>query len=294
MEYVQLPDYQTGAGELDTFLHNFADATIDTGNVAVAGMQGQLWRPRQNEGDSRDFVEEDGNDLGNGLVELYGPRYALHLDTIGSVMAGAYAVVSLTPDISMPAIIAVDQDKQTPDQVKLWLWRQPWRSSGLTTDQAEILAAAAQLEAPGVGSHRGNSRQIAGEAQHLLTLLGISGNNRALQAWSQGQHTNHAAAFRAKGTLPSVSNTLLSDKHQVSSLHIRENGRNLPEISLDGRPYQLATDLRLLWHRDSMASSSEQGVRIGDSNRALTIVQGAGFMAVRHNIDNVKRAIDGN
>jgi hypothetical protein len=290
MNYEHIPEYTTGADQLDTFLQQTTDTAVDNGSVAISGMRDRLWTPRQGEGSVLDFIETDGYDLRNGFVELYGPNNAPHLDTIGTVMPGTYIVVALTPEVTLPAIIAVDQDAGE-DQLKLWLWRQPWRSSGLTEDQSEILAAAAQLEAPGVGQHKATRQQTDTEAQHLLSLLSIADNQQALQSWRQGAHGNHSPQFRASGTLPAISKHLLGDQHQVSSLHIRES-RGTAHAAIDGRPYTPAHDLRLLWHYNLEAPNA-QGVVVGDSTQAIRLVQGAGFLAAHHSIDNIKQVLSG-
>lgn len=290
MNHEYIPQYTHSADQLDDFLRQTTDNTIDDGSIAISGMRDKLWTPRQGEGSVIDFVEADGYDLRNGFVELYGPNNAPHLDTIGTVMPGTYVAVALTPEVTLPAIIAVDQDAGE-DQLKLWLWRQPWRSSGITEDQSEILAAAAQLEAPGVGQHKITRQQTDTEAQHLLSLLSIADSPQALQSWQQGTHANHAPQFRAQGTLPTISKRLLGDQHQVSSLHIRES-HGTAHVAIDNRPYTPAHDLRLLWHY-TLEAPNTQGVAIGDSSQAIRLVQGAGFLAAHHNIDNIKQVLSG-
>jgi len=286
-----LQDFETGASHLEDFLHTNAGTTMDTGIDAQASVQQQLWA-NQPHGTSLDFVEQEGTDLRNGFVEVYDSRQpAQRLQDIGRVLAGAYVVAALTPDIALPSVVAVTQPD--PAQLHMWMSRQPWRASGMTEDQSQLLAAAAQLEAPGVGQHKTTQQQTTGEAQHLLSVLSIAEQPRLLQDWSKGAHLNHSPQFRAKGTLPAVSGTLLEQQHQVSSVRLRQNHQHVTEISIDGSPFQAAPHTRLLWHRDSMQTSNEQGVRVCDSTQALTIVQGAGFMAVRHVIGNVQRAING-
>ena len=290
MNYEYIPEYTYGADRLTDFLHQTTDATIDDGSVAVAGVRDKLWTPRQGEGAVIDYIETEGYDLRNGFVELYGPNNAPHLDTIGTVMPGAYVAVALTPEVTLPAIVAADQDK-SEDQLKLWLWRQPWRSSGITTDQSEILAAAAQLEAPGVGQHKASQQQTNTEAQHLLSLLSIAEDQRALQSWQRGTHHNHTPQFRVQGTLPTISKRLLGDQHQVSSLHIQES-HGTAYVAIDGQPYTPAHDLRLLWHYN-LETPNAQGVAVGDSTQAIRLVQGAGFLAARDSIDNIKQVLSG-
>lgn len=291
MNHEYIPRYTQSADQLNDFLQQTTDIAIDDGSIAISGMRDRLWTPRQGEGSVMDFIETEGYDLHNGFIELYGPNNAPHLDTIGTVMPGAYVAVALTAEITLPAIVAVDQDA-SQDQLKLWLWRQPWRSSGLTQDQSEILAAAAQLETPGVGQHKATHQQTDAEAQHLLSLLSIADNQPALQSWKRGAHTNHSPKFRAQGTLPAISKRLLGDQHQVSSLHIHEDRNGIANVAIDGRPYTPAHDLRLLWHYD-MEAPNAQGVAIGDSTQAIRLVQGAGFLAARHNIDNIRQVLSG-
>lgn len=286
-----LQDFETGASHLEEFLYTNAGTAMDTGADAQASVQQQLWA-NQPHGTSLDFVEQEGANLGNGFVEVYDSRSSTQrLQDIGRVLAGAYVVTTLTPDIALPSVVAVTQPN--PAQLQLWMSRQPWRASGMTDDQSQLLAAAAQLEAPGVGQHKATQQQTTGEAQHLLSMLSIAEQPHLLQDWSKGAHLNHSPQFRAKGTLPAVSGTLLEQQHQISSVRLRQNQQRTTEISIDGNPFQAAPHARLLWHRDSMQASNEQGIRVCDSTEALTIVQGAGFMAVRHAINNVQRVISG-
>jgi len=286
-----LQDYETGASHLEDFLYANTGTALDTGADAQASVQQQLWA-NQPQGTSLDFVEQEGANLGNGFIEVYSSRQSTQrLQDIGRVLAGAYVVTVLTPDIALPSVVAVTQPN--PAQLHMWMSRQPWRASGITEDQSQLLAAAAQLEAPGVGQHKATQQQTTGEAQHLLSVLSIAEQPGLLQDWSNGRHLNHSPEFRGKGTLPAVSGALLEQQHQVSSVRLRQNQQRMTEISIDGHPFQSAAHVRLLWHRDSMQASNEQGVRVCDSTQALTIVQGAGFMAVRHAISNVQRAING-
>lgn len=289
MTHIQ--DYETGASQLEDFLYNTADVSLDNGTAALASTQNQLWTPRHNQGTSLDFVQQEGADYGNGLVELYSSRHdSQRLKALGSVMAGAYVIAALTPDIALPSAVAATQENAS--ELTLWMWRQPWRVSGITEDQTQVLAAATQLEAPGAGQH--HTKQTAGEAQHLLSMLSIAQDPHSLNAWQNGQHINHSTPFRAKGTLPAVSGTLLDQQYQVSRLQIRQQPHHSAELSIDGSPYQHAPQFRLLWHKDSMQAATEQGVRVCDSSKAITIVQGAGFMAVSHAVGNIERVINGN
>ncbi len=288
MTYMQ--DYETGASQLDTFLYNATGDPMDSGTRALASVHEQLWA-NQPQGTSLDFIEQEGSDLRNGLVEVYGQQYdQQRLQNIGRVLAGAYVITALTPEIALPSAVAVQQ--QNSSELQLWVWRQPWRASGITEDQTKLLAAAAQLEAPGAGSHQAGKKSTA-EAQHLLSVLSIAEKPAALASWSNGGHINHSPQFRRQGTLPAVSGNLLSQEYQVSSLRMRRNPQGVTEIAIDNNAFQAAPHTRLLWHRDSMQSANEQGIAVCDSPDALTIVQGAGFMAMRHAISNVQRVIDG-
>lgn len=264
---------------------------MDTGADAQAGVQQQLWA-NQPEGTSLGFIDWAGDDMGGGLTELYSARHNTErLKDIGRVLAGSYVLTALTPDITLPSVVAVTQPN--PKQLHMWMSREPWRASGITEDQSQLLAAAAQLEAPGVGQHKATQPQTTGEAQHLLSMLSIAEQPRLLQDWSNGVHLNHSTRFRNKGTLPAVSGTLLDPKHQISSVRLRQNEQQVTHMSIDGSPFQPAPHAKLLWHRGSMQAGNEQGIRVCDSPTALTIVQGAGFMAVRHAIGNVQRVING-
>jgi hypothetical protein len=286
-----LEQYETGASQLQDFLYTNVGTTMDTGADARSGVQQQLWA-NQPQGTSLDFVEQEGAHLGGGLMEIYGAKHdTRRLQNIGRVLAGAYVITALTPDIALPSVVAVAQPNTA--ELHLWMSRQPWRASGITEDQSQLLAAAAQLEAPGVGQHKATQQQTTGEAQHLLSVLSIAEQPHLLQDWSTGTHLNHSPHFRAKGTLPAVSTTLLEQQYHVSSVRVRRNQQHGTEISIDGNAFQAAPHARLVWHRGSMQAATEQGIRVCDSGTALTVVQSAGFMATRHAIGNIQRAIDG-
>jgi len=278
----------TGVDQLQTFLHNETDLPLDDGSQAVHSLHSQLWQPEHNEGNTSVFVQEDGRDLGNGLIELYGPNTPLPIDTLQNVLSGSFVVASLTPKMSMPAIVATG-NKQTAESLTFYMMQKPWRSSGLTQDQETLLAAAAQLETPNAGSHQSGD-SVNSEAQHLLTQFGITDKPHLLQQWQQGVHVNHSPNFESQGTLSSISDTVFPD-HKILTGRIRRNPTGVTELSLNDSPYKPAPHFSLLWHEESMTANNEQGVKTGDHNRALVIAQGAGFLAVKHQLPVIRQTL---
>jgi len=277
-----------GISQLETFLNNETGLAMDDGSGAVASLQTQLWKPQNHEGESSVFIHEDGQDLGNGLVELYGPDVPMPIGSLQKVLSGSFVVASLTPEMSMPAIVATN-NKQTEGSLTFYMMQKKWRASGLTADQETLLAAAAQLETPSAGQHQA-SDSSSSEAQHLLTQFGITDKPRLLSQWRQGVHINHSPDFINKGTLASISDTVFPN-HAILTGRIRRNPAGTTELSLNNSPYRPAPHFSLLWHQESMVAENEQGIKVGDQERALVIAQGAGFLAVQQQLPALRQTL---
>lgn len=264
-------------------LHNFLDdetgLSFDDGAHARDSLRSQLWVPHNHEGTVSDYIAANGSRSVDDFVELYGPSSTQNprhndLQAIGTVMRGVFVAASLTPRKTMPAIIAPRQEN---GEVTLFMSRKEWRAGGITETQRELLSAAAQLEAPGVGEHSTQDASSA-EAQHLITQFGIAHDTRAQVSWQQGQHINHTDRFKKQGTLSVTSPQLLGEDGIITA-RVKQDPAGKTLVALNDRPFVEAPHFALYWHAQLQAENAH-GTEIGDSTRALTIVQALGYRAV--------------
>lgn len=219
----------------------------------------------------------------DGLYVPLSSHNASSFDEAAAVLPGHMvlvpsAIIGPGPSVFYPAVVSEDGLKN--NDIRLHVLRQPYRQQ-IQHGAAIVLSAAGQSETRGIGEH-GRTAADGVEAEHFATLLAAGADQHIQAVWQAGQHINHT--WR---TQPSSS--------VMSEVSGRLFGADIPQTTLTITKQQIETGrAMLLWHegmRDPQTGNPETATK----EKALVIVQGLGYEALRsnnpHGIDAIKRLL---